>query len=196
MDSSQIYREETFTDRRVGTIRRLTPVTADGAADAARPVVYVGQAQIMTPMGALPDQLRSRGVHVERRHRQVRRRRGAGRAADHARAAGAAPRAGFLAGHSRRRRRRDAESERSARAAAGRDARRLVRAIPMRPSARRPPRARRRPHCKRAAAVRASSGRLPEQSRIAQGGLQRRLLRLEPLDGRRQGLELALLVEG
>jgi hypothetical protein len=54
MDSSQIYREETYTDRRVGTIRCLTPVTAEGAADATRPVLYVGQAQIMTPMGALP----------------------------------------------------------------------------------------------------------------------------------------------
>lgn len=54
MDSTQIYREETFTDRRVGTIRRLTPVTADGADDASRPVLYVGQAQVMTPMGAVP----------------------------------------------------------------------------------------------------------------------------------------------
>jgi hypothetical protein len=54
MDSSQLYREETFTDRRVGTIRRLTPVTADGADDANRPVLYVGQAQVMTPMGAVP----------------------------------------------------------------------------------------------------------------------------------------------
>lgn len=54
MDSSQLYREETFTDRRVGTIRRLTPVTADGADDASRPVLYVGQAQVMTPMGAVP----------------------------------------------------------------------------------------------------------------------------------------------
>lgn len=54
MDSSQIYREETFTDRRVGTIRRLTPVSADGAEDAARPVLYIGQAQVMTPMGAVP----------------------------------------------------------------------------------------------------------------------------------------------
>lgn len=54
MDSSQIYLEETFTDRRVGTIRRLTPVTPDGATDSTRPVLYVGQAQIMTPMGALP----------------------------------------------------------------------------------------------------------------------------------------------
>jgi hypothetical protein len=54
MDSTQIYREETFTDRKVGTIRRLTPVTADGTADAARPVIFVGQAQVMTPMGAVP----------------------------------------------------------------------------------------------------------------------------------------------
>lgn len=54
MDPTQIYREEIFTDRRVGTIRRLTPVGADGALDAARPVLYVGQAQVMTPMGAVP----------------------------------------------------------------------------------------------------------------------------------------------
>lgn len=54
MDRTQIYREEIFTDRKVGTIRRLTPVAADGSADSARPVLYVGQAQIMTPMGAVP----------------------------------------------------------------------------------------------------------------------------------------------
>jgi hypothetical protein len=54
MDSTQIYLEETFTDRRVGTIRRLTPVTADGSIDSARPVIFVGQAQVMTPMGAVP----------------------------------------------------------------------------------------------------------------------------------------------
>jgi len=54
MDSTQIYREEIFTDRKVGTIRRLTPVAADGAADATRPVIFVGQAQVMTPMGAVP----------------------------------------------------------------------------------------------------------------------------------------------
>jgi hypothetical protein len=54
MDSTQIYREDTFTDRKVGTIRRLTPVTADGSADPSRPVLFVGQAQVMTPMGAVP----------------------------------------------------------------------------------------------------------------------------------------------
>jgi hypothetical protein len=54
MDPTQIYLEETFTDRKVGTIRRLTPMTADGSTDAARPVIFVGQAQVMTPMGAIP----------------------------------------------------------------------------------------------------------------------------------------------
>jgi hypothetical protein len=54
MDSTQVYREETFTDRKVGTIRRLTPVTADGSTDTARPVLFVGEAQVMTPMGAVP----------------------------------------------------------------------------------------------------------------------------------------------
>ncbi len=54
MDSTNIYREETFTDRRLGTIRRLTPVGPDGSPDPARPVLFVGQAQVMTPMGAVP----------------------------------------------------------------------------------------------------------------------------------------------
>jgi hypothetical protein len=54
MDSTQVYLEETFTDRKVGTIRRMTPVNADGGVDGSRPVIFVGQAQVMTPMGAVP----------------------------------------------------------------------------------------------------------------------------------------------
>ncbi|MGH8177132.1 MAG: hypothetical protein ACREV5_12805 [Steroidobacter sp.] len=54
MDSAALYREEMFTDRKVGAIRRLTPVTSDGSADAARPVLYIGQAEIMTNMGPVP----------------------------------------------------------------------------------------------------------------------------------------------
>jgi hypothetical protein len=54
MDATQLYREDIFTDRKVGTIRRLTPVAKDGSTDAGRPVLFVGQAQIMTPMGAVP----------------------------------------------------------------------------------------------------------------------------------------------
>jgi hypothetical protein len=54
MEQRDLYREEVFTDRRVGTVRRLTPVGTDGAPDPARQVVYIGQAQLLTPMGALP----------------------------------------------------------------------------------------------------------------------------------------------
>jgi len=54
MDATALYREETFTDRQVGTLRRMTPVLADGGTDPARPIMYVGETQLMTPMGALP----------------------------------------------------------------------------------------------------------------------------------------------
>ena len=54
MDQTSLYREETFTDRRLGVIRVLTPVTKNGAADASRRVVYLGEAQLLTQVGALP----------------------------------------------------------------------------------------------------------------------------------------------
>jgi hypothetical protein len=54
LDSKGLYREDVFTDRRAGSIRRLTPVTADGAVDAARPVLFSGQTQLLTPAGVLP----------------------------------------------------------------------------------------------------------------------------------------------
>lgn len=54
MDAAQLYREETVSDRKMGTLRILQPINTDGTNDASRAVVYVGQAQIMTPMGALP----------------------------------------------------------------------------------------------------------------------------------------------
>jgi len=54
MDGGNLFREDVFTDQKVGTIRRMTPVTADGADDGSRPVQYIGQATIMTPMGSLP----------------------------------------------------------------------------------------------------------------------------------------------
>ena len=54
MDVKALYREEVFTDRKMGTIRRLTPVKEDGSTDTARQTLYVGEAQILTPMGTLP----------------------------------------------------------------------------------------------------------------------------------------------
>ena len=54
LDSTSLYREEIFTDRRAGTIRRLTPVTAQGDNDGTRFVLYSGQTQLLTPAGVLP----------------------------------------------------------------------------------------------------------------------------------------------
>jgi hypothetical protein len=54
MDQNALYREEIYTDRKIGTIRALVPVTADGATDLGRKVVYIGEAQIVTQVGPLP----------------------------------------------------------------------------------------------------------------------------------------------
>ncbi|MCK6371166.1 MAG: hypothetical protein L6Q83_07545 [Gammaproteobacteria bacterium] len=54
MSVDDLYLEEIFTDRRVGTIQRLTPVDSAGAVDPKRPVRFVGQTQILTAAGALP----------------------------------------------------------------------------------------------------------------------------------------------
>src|SRR5512134_1684454 len=54
MNAAALYREDVYTDQRVGTVRRLTPVKADGSDDPARPLLFIGQATVMTPMGSLP----------------------------------------------------------------------------------------------------------------------------------------------
>jgi len=54
MDTQDLYREDTYSDRKVGTIRVMTPVKSDGSQDPRRAVIFVGQAQIMTPAGVLP----------------------------------------------------------------------------------------------------------------------------------------------
>jgi hypothetical protein len=54
MSADALYREETFTDQRVGTVRRMSPVKADGSDDPSRLSIFIGQATVMTPMGSLP----------------------------------------------------------------------------------------------------------------------------------------------
>ncbi|TMG73965.1 MAG: 50S ribosomal protein L22 family protein [Betaproteobacteria bacterium] len=54
LDPDKLYVEEIFTDRRIGTLRRLTPVTKEGKPDAARATVYIGETQVLTPAGTLP----------------------------------------------------------------------------------------------------------------------------------------------
>jgi hypothetical protein len=54
VDRTNLYREDVFTDLKVATIRRLTPVTFDGSTDAARETLFSAETQILTPQGPLP----------------------------------------------------------------------------------------------------------------------------------------------
>ena len=65
MDPTSLYREELYTDRKVGMIRVLTPVKTDGSPDPSRPAVYVGEAQIYTNMGALPLSFELEGTSLQ-----------------------------------------------------------------------------------------------------------------------------------
>ena len=56
LDATSLYREEVFTDLRVGTLKQLTPVTSDGSRDMGRPMAYVGETQLMSQVGPLPVQ--------------------------------------------------------------------------------------------------------------------------------------------
>ena len=56
LDDKNLFREEVFTDLRVGSIKQLTPVTSDGSRDIGRPMTYIGETQLMSHMGPLPVQ--------------------------------------------------------------------------------------------------------------------------------------------
>ena len=54
VDVKNLYREDVFTDLAVATIRRLTPVKADGTDDPSRPILFVAATQLMSQAGPLP----------------------------------------------------------------------------------------------------------------------------------------------
>jgi hypothetical protein len=56
VDKANLYREETFSDLKVASIRRLTPVNEDGSDDTSRPTIYIGETTLMSQRGPLPVQ--------------------------------------------------------------------------------------------------------------------------------------------
>ncbi len=54
VDRQNLYMEESFTDLKVATIRRLKPVKTDGSVDKTRKTIFIGETHIMTPNGPLP----------------------------------------------------------------------------------------------------------------------------------------------
>ena len=54
IDADNLWKEENFTDLKVGSIRKMTPIKADGTEDDARTATFSATTNIMTPGGALP----------------------------------------------------------------------------------------------------------------------------------------------
>jgi len=54
IDPDALYREEIYTDRAMGLLRVMHPVSSDGKPDPSRPTIYTGEAQLMTNVGPLP----------------------------------------------------------------------------------------------------------------------------------------------
>lgn len=56
VDKDNLYREESFTDLKVASIRRLSPIREDGSPDESRPTLFVGETTLMSQRGPLPVQ--------------------------------------------------------------------------------------------------------------------------------------------
>jgi len=56
LDDTNLYKEEVFTDLRVGSLKQLTPVTKEGDRDLSRPILFIGETQLMSQVGPLPVQ--------------------------------------------------------------------------------------------------------------------------------------------
>ena len=65
VDKNNLYREESFTDLKVASIRRLFPVNLDGTEDNDRTPIFVGHTQLMSQEGPLPIQARLSATTIE-----------------------------------------------------------------------------------------------------------------------------------
>ena len=52
MDPTALVREDVISDRRVGTIRMLTPITVEGVRDETRDVLFFGYAWLSGASGS------------------------------------------------------------------------------------------------------------------------------------------------
>jgi hypothetical protein len=65
VDTSNLYREESFSDLKIASIRRLTPVRPDGSDDAARETIFIGETTLMSQRGPLPVQAPIEAANLE-----------------------------------------------------------------------------------------------------------------------------------
>ena len=65
VDKNNLYREESITDLKVASIRRLMPVNPDGTDDTRRTPMFLGHTQLMSPEGPVPIQSRLEANNLE-----------------------------------------------------------------------------------------------------------------------------------
>lgn len=58
IDRNNLYREESITDLKKGSIRKMVPIKPDGSEDNSRSPMFFGHTQLMSPEGPLPLQAR------------------------------------------------------------------------------------------------------------------------------------------
>jgi hypothetical protein len=54
VDKENLYKEESLTDMKAGSIRILKPIKLDGSEDSGREEIYIAHTQIMSPQGMIP----------------------------------------------------------------------------------------------------------------------------------------------
>ncbi|MDY6790744.1 MAG: cytoplasmic protein [Thermodesulfobacteriota bacterium] len=65
VDKNNLYQEESITDLKVASIRRLIPVNADGTKDSSRTPIFMAQTQLMSPEGPVPLQSALKAGNIE-----------------------------------------------------------------------------------------------------------------------------------
>ena len=65
VDKKNLYREESITDIKVASIRRLIPINPDGSDDQSRTAIYIGHTQLMSPEGPIPIQAKIPANNLE-----------------------------------------------------------------------------------------------------------------------------------
>jgi hypothetical protein len=56
VDKDNLYKEESITDLKVASIRRLVPIKEDGTEDLGRAPIFMGHTQLMSQQGPIPIQ--------------------------------------------------------------------------------------------------------------------------------------------
>jgi len=65
VDTSNLYREESITDFKIASIRKMTPINLDGSDDDSRTPMFMGHTQLMSPDGPVPLQTQLEAENLE-----------------------------------------------------------------------------------------------------------------------------------